>query len=400
MNELKTAFFARNFDQVEELLEQEPQSFKALNDFDQRQIVSGLLREKRFDPILQISDTNAVVLDLFELDKLEGSFVETVITSAPFYSQPITRFNAKQLMQENPDAAALEFVKTFVSKIENIDESVGKDSLLKIAINKNLPLQVIELLINAGCKANEIDANENTLLHHNILPEYAQFLITKGADVNQKNRGNISPLENAIENSIISLVKLFLDNGANINKTNSNGETLHHFALAKKINFEMYDLLCEYTYPNFEQLNNDGKTLLYDFIRSIDRYSSASNYDYLKKILDQGASITTICSHYNKPITPLDLALTKPTQVFEIVLEYYNQDINITDNNGNTLLHKLCSINLNFEADKAKELYRKVKLVLEKGADKNIRNSQDKLAYELAIDDNLKEKVVALLLKS
>ena len=60
---------------------------------------------------------------------------------------------------------------------------------------------------------------------------------------------------------------------------------------------------------------------------------------------------------------------------------------------------KVCNVNLNFEAEKAKDIYKKVKLVLEKGADISIRNAQDKLPIDLASNDNLKEKTVQLLLK-
>lgn len=54
---------------------------------------------------------------------------------------------------------------------------------------------------------------------------------------------------------------------------------------------------------------------------------------------------------------------------------------------------------MNYEADKAKETYRKVKLLLENAADKNITNNKDQTALALASDDNLKIKTVELLMK-
>jgi len=85
--------------------------------------------------------------------------------------------------------------------------------------------------------------------------------------------------------------------------------------------------------------------------------------------------------------------------VFETLLKHNTQDINLTDNTGNTVLHKVCAMPLNFEQTKAKEQYKMVKLLLKQGADKSIRNTDDKTALDLATDDNLKEKIVQLLLK-
>ena len=97
----------------------------------------------------------------------------------------------------------------------------------------------------------------------------------------------------------------------------------------------------------------------------------------------------------------LDLVVKKSYAFFTEFLEIFSlENINITDDNGNTLLHKVCAIDVNFEAYKAKELYRKVKTVLKLGADISLTNNRDKTALMLASDDNLKEKTVALLLKN
>jgi len=163
--------------------------------------------------------------------------------------------------------------------------------------------------------------------------------------------------------------------------------------------YEIYDLLCEYGTPNFDELNSNQTILLYEYIRRIDTYSSEVTYEYLRKILSQGASLTTQCKYYDTLTTPLDLVIKKDFKVFEIVLGYYNEDINLSDDLGNTLLHKLCMLEINSDPNKARELYKKVKLVLQKGADTTLRNTEDKLPHELAILDNAKEKIVQLLLK-
>jgi len=81
-------------------------------------------------------------------------------------------------------------------------------------------------------------------------------------------------------------------------------------------------------------------------------------------------------------------------------LDSGNVDVNHQDDHGNTLLHKVCGYNVNFEAEKAKETYKKVKLLLENGADASISNDEDKTPLMLASDDNLKIKTVELLMKN
>ncbi|MNR10898.1 Ankyrin repeats (3 copies) [compost metagenome] len=89
----------------------------------------------------------------------------------------------------------------------------------------------------------------------------------------------------------------------------------------------------------------------------------------------------------------------KKSEILQTALTNGNIDINRQDDEGNTLLHKVCAYNVNYEAEKAKETYRKVKLLLENGADKNITNNKDQTALALASDDNLKIKTVELLMK-
>lgn len=60
----------------------------------------------------------------------------------------------------------------------------------------------------------------------------------------------------------------------------------------------------------------------------------------------------------------------------------------------------MCLFDVNYDAEAAKETYRKVKLLLENGADKDITNDKDETALMIASGDNLKIKTVELLMKS
>jgi len=173
-------------------------------------------------------------MDIYELDSLERSLIEVIFTNILFYSQALTTFNHEKLSQEEPRQEALVFFGEFISLIENIEESVSNNSLLKIVLEKKLPLEAIQLLIDAGCRADEIDMYENTLLHLKLTPSQMELLIQNGAPVNQYNKANISALEKAIDNNQPELVKILLENGADISIKNKDGNSLFYFALVDK----------------------------------------------------------------------------------------------------------------------------------------------------------------------
>ncbi|WAC42562.1 ankyrin repeat domain-containing protein [Pedobacter sp. SL55] len=395
---LREAFTNHKFILVDEMLKENPSSYKELNNWDQNYLVTEALKQKSFSTIFTLIGEKLVETDVFELDSFSGSFIETVLANISFYSQPISAFNYETIAKEEPNEEALNFLEKFASAIENIDETISNTTILKWALIKKLPAKAIEILINKGCKVNEIDASENSMLHLDLPEEYFGMLINYGLNVNHKNRGNVTPLQKAIDAGNKNAVRILLENGADAQHKDNRGNSMFYMALVDKINYEIYDLLCEFDNPNFDETNTDGASMLFEYIRRIDGYFSENSLKYLAKLLEQGADLTHKCLYYGSPTTPLDMAITKPFALFEVVLNYLHADVNEQDDNGNTLLHKVCNVNLNFEAEKAKDIYRKAKLLLEKGADVSIRNAQDKLPLDLASNDNLKEKTVKLLM--
>jgi hypothetical protein len=62
-------------------------------------------------------------------------------------------------------------------------------------------------------------------------------------------------------------------------------------------------------------------------------------------------------------------------------------------------LHKICQVNLNYDENRARDLYKKVKYLVGEGIDPQLENVMDKKAVDYAMEDNIKVKTVEWLLK-
>lgn len=400
---LQEALRQKDFDQIEKHIQTDAESFKQLKNYEQDTLVQTALRNKAFPVVMGLVEAELVTVDLFELDRWMGSFLYHVMLNTPFSKTGniIRSPRPTHTIDDSADldAESLDFFQSLSGRIENIDEPVENQTMLEFAISQNLPVPVLQVLVDHGCPADTYDYSENTLLFRQLTPQVGHWLVQQGLDVNHKNKGGVTPLEKAIDTGNPEWVRILLDSGADIHHQTKEGHSMFRFALVDKVDYALFDLLCEYDSPNFHQTNRTGSSLLFDYI---DRLTSVSEKSlaYLTKLLEMGADVQQVnTTIYGQQKTPIDAAMAATTAVFETVLNHYTEDINQTDNDGNTLLHRVCGMDLNYDQEKASDLYKKVKLLLGKGADPSIRNTQDKTAVDLAGDDNLKEKVVALLLK-
>lgn len=126
---------------------------------------------------------------------------------------------------------------------------------------------------------------------------------------------------------------------------------------------------------------------------------SETQLAFLKQMIEDGADMYTPAIFYGNEKTPADITAEKSFDIFSTVIETGKLDITGQDNNGDSLLHKVCAFNVNFDNEAAKDTYRKAKLLIEKGADVNLTNNKDETPLMLATTDNLKTKTVELLLK-
>ena len=116
-------------------------------------------------------------------------------------------------------------------------------------------------------------------------------------------------------------------------------------------------------------------------------------------LLEQNADFNQETVYYSVT-TSKSLLYKIPYSFFEKAIESGSIDIHETDNDGNSILHTICEKDLNHDQNLAKLVYKKVKFLVEKGINVSLTNNNGKTAMDLALTDNLKDKIVTLLINS
>lgn len=389
-NKIEEYIFQGNIDAAREALKN-GESFSdqyLKNNFSQ--ITAKIFDAKAIDLIDALIKAGYIETDIYELDNFDKSIFSTV---------------ARDLKGDEESVA---FFKELMSKIDNVNDEVSDQTLLGYCIEKGAAVPIIKSLIeDSGCNTQyKNNAGENLIyrliniygLNTEKAIAYIHLLLENGLDINEKNIVGTTPLLCAVKRSKPEYIPTLLDNGADANETDNLENNAFYYAVAEQSSYEMYDLLAGSATANFNIINKDGRTVLTEFIRSMS--DSESSLKFLERLLSDGADLNYCAQYYGKPKSALDYLAEKKATILKSALDVTSVDLNEQDNEGNTLLHKICEYNVNYDAEAAKETYRKVKLLLENGADKDITNDKDETAVMIASGDNLKIKTVELLMKS
>lgn len=362
---------------------------KNIPEHQKSQILERLFSNEQYELINELVAGKWIETDVYEFDSFDKSVFGKVV------------WNLKN------DEKALGFFQDFISKFDNLNDEVEAKTLINYFLEKGATVEKIKILIDAGCDVNFTNNAEENLIHQVIKTNlmkpqlsisYLELLINEGLDVNAPNIVRKTPLITAIEFNKPDYLDILLQNGANPNEIDQDGNSAFFYAVAHKQDLNLYQKLRDFGSPDFETINKAGVSLLFEYLRMM--YASDKNLELLGSMISDGADLYQASTYYGKEKTPLDLIAEKQPEILQTVLDSGNVDVNHQDDHGNTLLHKVCGYNVNFEAEKAKETYKKVKLLLENGADASISNDEDKTPLMLASDDNLKIKTVELLMKN
>jgi ankyrin repeat protein len=302
----------------------------------------------------------------------------------------------------------MQFLRDFLSRLDNVGDAVQDKTLLDIAFNLQAPVSVIRVLVDAGCdlhRKNNAEANHlyTVVQEFNIKEqrgmEYIAYLLDEGIDVNEGNVVGETPLHLAISKNKKPYIQLLLEKGADLNQPDAKGETPLYGAVVHQVcDAATYKSLTAFAPPDFERATKDGETLLLGAVR-MRRSGNEQEAGLLTALLNDGADLYQTSPHYGMAKSALDWICEKPSGLLSAVLSAGAVDVGRRDDQGNTLLHNVCAYNVNYDQEAARQLYQKVKLLIAAGADPNAMNDKDETPLMLAVQDNLKAKTVELLLK-
>ncbi|WP_142687296.1 ankyrin repeat domain-containing protein [Chitinophaga polysaccharea] len=389
-NPLTDALKRGNLPAAKELMDQGEKVPKDLQSYEKSQIYDTLIRAKAFELINALVKDGFIETDTYEYEKFDNTIFPSLF----------------RYLGTGP--ADLDFLAAFAGKLDNINDAVQDKTLLNIAFNNSAPIEHIKILVAAGCDVNyKTNYEENYL--YKIIQEYAikedtgvvylEYLIGEGLDPNAGNIVKETPLHLAIATNKQKYIDLLLQHGADLNQPGKDGETPFYAAIVHQVcNVERYEKLAAHAPVDFDIANKNGETVFCGAMR-MRRSASTADVALIKALIRDGADIYQTSPYYAKDKAAIDWLAEQPAEMLQGVLETGVIEIDRRDNEGNTLLHKVCAYNVNYEQEAARQLYRKVKLLIEQGADVNITNDLDQRPIDLASTDNLKSKTVELLLK-
>jgi ankyrin repeat protein len=390
VNALADAIKRNNFEEAKQRIDQGEKLPKDLPDYDRGQVFDALLRGRAFELINSLIKAGTIETDIYEYDKFDRSIFERLF----------------KILGNND--ADLNFLKDFLQKLDNINEALQDKTLLSLAFFCSTPIEVIKILVEAGCDINYKTNYDGNLLYkivqeYEIKEEigltYLEFLIQEGLDPNEGNIVRETPLHMAIDKNKKKYIEFLLQNGADPNQPGKDGETAFYAAIVHQVcNLETYNMIKQYAPADFDIANKNGETLLLGAVR-MRRRASEPEIQLLVGLINDGADVYQTSPYYSNDKSALDWISEQPADVLQAVLETGVIEIDRKDDEGNTLLHKVCAYNVNYDQEAAKETYRKVKFLIEQGADVNSTNDLDQTPMDLAAQDNLKTKTVELLLK-
>lgn len=191
----------------------------------------------------------------------------------------------------------------------------------------------IQELLREGADVNEVNRGNSTPLHVAKNANVARLLLDGGADINAINNNGTTPLCSAKN---IGLITFLLENGADPNIRDNRGNT----ALHKAMSGEHASLLINYG-ANPNAMNDAGSTPLhYIFARARLETSITAKVarDYIQTVIDGGANVNVL---NRDRMTPLYIAVMFGMQDCITILLNAGASTAIRDSMGMTLLQML-----------------------------------------------------------
>jgi len=303
----------------------------------------------------------------------------------------------------------------------NEQDSDGKTLLHRATIDKSV--SQVKAILDAGGSVDIKDHNGYEPLHYAAIAddlEIFELLLRFGADVNAECQLGRSPVHLAISNK--QMIDLLRKHGATMSKQDDRGDTALHLALTNPLVHSKEESVIDALLSDTSALNLDNNAGFTPFHRFVDQEYNADTLKYLARALNLGADInhalpdgrlpaqiflakaeglpSVLSSQMNDALKiflskGLDPLTSSPngSSAFTLVLEhqlrqYHGDQTDMTlltdicssintvamSEDGNSVLHELCSRCDRFSLSSSRMLGELVDTVLNRGGNPNIQN--------------------------
>ncbi|KAJ3123096.1 hypothetical protein HK098_002219 [Nowakowskiella sp. JEL0407] len=254
----------------------------------------------------------------------------------------------------------------------NMQNNEGQTPMYLAAVHNSW--EVVNMLINAGADVNKLTNSNSSLLHFVRDPALFLKLIPLAKSLDVQDEEGYTPLLRAVsENSKIA--EILLENGANVNLSNNDGENALFHSLEK---YSTMDLLLRHG-ADATIINNDNESSLFAAVR----HGNVLIAPMLQRLLSAGAKADLVA---NDGTTLISWAVNNNNFLaFNVLLE--NTDatfLNLRDNEGVSALYEAVSSKMFVWAER----------LINAGANVNITTKHDETPLHIAYD----EKITQLLL--
>ena len=280
--------------------------------------------------------------------------------------------NTQNSLEQTPLAVALaqkntELVKLLIKSGANVKMSDGQD-ILHYAYDKKVPLDTLKELIDSGIDINTVDAEGNNLL--------------------------LKALKNNDEKTAL----FALENGADINQKDNEGETAVSYVLFNKTSPQITDKIFALDYNVENKLEKQNK-MVWKVLMEQDKF------DLLKKTWDKMPDVSRTPDAFGEIPVKVALAVQDKPELHKLALSYIEKadsdfvwaavrdkniellkfllnkeaDVNSTNGDGDTLLIYMVKNGYDLKF---------IELIKTKDLDFEVRNADNKTALDIAIEQN------------
>jgi len=219
-------------------------------------------------------------------------------------------------------------------------QGVNINSLLNLAFVRD-HLEVAEYLIRAGANVNEKDGEDWTPLHYAAKSgrsDLCELLIKKGAHVNAITSKKMTPLHLAALNDHLLVASLLIEKKADPSAKNDKQQMPEDVAKSNELREILSFARKKPLKKAFGFIETPEVISSVILQKQLIEYVMSGNLDKVKEIIESGGDVNTTDEKHKRPILSIAIG-QQHVEIAKYLMSYSDIDVNAADNKGDTPLH-------------------------------------------------------------